>query len=483
MMPWTVSGTLAHRRRRARRACARTAPRRAGCPRRGEAAPPAAPPEARCGRAAPTSSCAVSSSESGESEIVERVALAAAPARTTIEELGPGRATHSSGTSSAQSTRWSTKSSRSVVGPMEVLEHEHGRALSASSSKKRRQASKLSWRGRRSAPRPSEADERTQLRLDPVGVRRSERRARPRRAASAPARAPSSVSRIPAWALTISPSAQKRHAFAVRKRATLAPVDRARGLFELVWNSSATRRLLPIPGTPTSVNELRRTLAPHALERGREERRARARGRQAASVAPRTSTPSRALASSGFQTDDRLALPLRLDRDRSRRYSIACSVARYVVSSDEDPVAGSGGLQASRSVDDVARGHALARLWPGVQRHERLAGRDPDPHLELAFLVRPVADRERRAHGALRIVLVRERRAEERHDRVADELLDRASEALQLRAQPLVVRPQDRLDVLGIERLGARGEADEVGEEHRHDLALAARAHCTRSTG
>ena len=61
-------------------------------------------------------------------------------------------------------------------------------------------------------------------------------------------------------------------------------------------------------------------------------------------------------------------------------------------------------------------------------------------------------------------------------DRVADELLDRAAEALELGAQPLVVRPEHRLDVLGVELLGARGEADEVGEEHRHDLALAARA-------
>ena len=42
-------------------------------------------------------------------------------------------------------------------------------------------------------------------------------------------------------------------------------------------------------------------------------------------------------------------------------------------------------------------------------------------------------------------------------------------------AQPLVVRAQDRLDVLRVERLGARREADEVGEEDRHDLALAPR--------
>ena len=106
-----------------------------------------------------------------------------------------------------------------------------------------------------------------------------------------------------------------------------------------------------------------------------------------------------------------------------------------------------------------------------------------DPDLELALLSRPVADGKRRANGALRIVLVRQRRPEERHHGVADELLDRAAVALELGTQALVVRAEDRLDVLGVERFGARGETDEVGEEHGHDLALAARAHCTLSTG
>ena len=105
-----------------------------------------------------------------------------------------------------------------------------------------------------------------------------------------------------------------------------------------------------------------------------------------------------------------------------------------------------------------------------------------DAHLELAVLGDPVADRERRANRALGIVLVRDRRAEHRHHRVADELLHRAAALLELGAQPLVVRPQDRLDVLRVERLGARGEADEVGEQHRHDLALAPHQR-TRSVG
>ena len=87
---------------------------------------------------------------------------------------------------------------------------------------------------------------------------------------------------------------------------------------------------------------------------------------------------------------------------------------------------------------------------------------------------REVADRERCAHGALGVVLVRGRRAEERHHGIADELLDGAAVTLELRADALVVGAQERLDVLGIDRLRRAREADEVAEDDRDDLALAA---------
>ena len=109
-----------------------------------------------------------------------------------------------------------------------------------------------------------------------------------------------------------------------------------------------------------------------------------------------------------------------------------------------------------------------------TEQDERLAGRHRDPHLQVLLLARPVADRERSTNGTLGVVLARDRRAEERHHGVADELLDRAAETLELAAQALPVRSEHRADVLRIELLRARGEADEVGEEHRHDLALLA---------
>ena len=148
---------------------------------------------------------------------------------------------------------------------------------------------------------------------------------------------------------------------------------------------------------------------------------------------------------------------------------------------DEDAVDRRGRLQAGSGVDHVARGHPLALRRPGAEGDQRLARVDGDPQLQLVPLLRhPVADRERRAHRALRVVLVRGRGAEERHHRVADELLDGAAEALELPAQVRVVRGEQPANVLGIELLGAGGEADEIGEEHRHDLALLARG-CGRS--
>src|SRR5262249_32747525 len=129
--------------------------------------------------------------------------------------------------------------------------------------------------------------------------------------------------------------------------------------------------------------------------------------------------------------------------------------------------------------DDVAGGGELT-----PERDQRLAGGDADPHGELEL----VADRERRTHGPLRIVLVRQRRSEQGQHRVARELLHRAPEALELGANALVVRPQQSIHVLGIERFGARREADEVAEEDRDDLALAlwTGAHapeCTTTSG
>ena len=67
---------------------------------------------------------------------------------------------------------------------------------------------------------------------------------------------------------------------------------------------------------------------------------------------------------------------------------------------------------------------------------------------------------------------MRDRRAEQRHDCVADELLDSAAEALQLGADVSVVAAQHGRHILGIRRFRTRGEPDQVAEEDGDDLAL-----------
>src|SRR5207247_9501061 len=55
---------------------------------------------------------------------------------------------------------------------------------------------------------------------------------------------------------------------------------------------------------------------------------------------------------------------------------------------------------------------------------------------------------------------------------VADELLDRAAVTLELVPQPCVVRREQGADVLGIELLRPRREANQIREQDRDDLPL-----------
>ena len=73
-------------------------------------------------------------------------------------------------------------------------------------------------------------------------------------------------------------------------------------------------------------------------------------------------------------------------------------------------------------------------------------------------------DREAGPDGTLGVVLVRDGRAEDGHDRVADELLDGAAVALDLLAEAREVRADAGTDVLGVGLLRGGSEADEVAE-------------------
>ena len=76
-------------------------------------------------------------------------------------------------------------------------------------------------------------------------------------------------------------------------------------------------------------------------------------------------------------------------------------------------------------------------------------------------------------HGPARVVLVGDGGAEERHDAVAEELVDRALVAVHLGQHEVEGAAHEPVHLLGVEALGQRGEPRDVHEEHGHLLALA----------
>ena len=223
----------------------------------------------------------------------------------------------------------------------------------------------------------------------------------------------------------------ERHAFAVRKRAAVAPVDEP--------EVSGLDRLEELEDEPALAD------ARDADERDELRLAARgSRGRRSRAGALSSCVAADERRAADAARRRRAHVPAAPPRRRpdppcpwprstaARRTRSRARSRGYVVSSTRMPFVGAADLQTRRRVDDVARGHALAGLRAGVERDERLAGRDPDADLELAVLGERVADRERRPHRALRVVLVCDRGAEDGHHGVADELLDGAAEALEL---------------------------------------------------
>ena len=139
-----------------------------------------------------------------------------------------------------------------------------------------------------------------------------------------------------------------------------------------------------------------------------------------------------------------------------------------------------GGLEPRGDVDGVA--HHRVAVADGARHH--LAGVDADAQREadaVLLAALPVAllhrllHREPRADGALRIVLVGDRSPEDAHHVVADELVDRAAEALDLLAEAAQGPVDERLDRLGVHPLGGRRIAGQVGEQDGRLAALLGR--------
>ena len=150
----------------------------------------------------------------------------------------------------------------------------------------------------------------------------------------------------------------------------------------------------------------------------------------------------------------------------------------------------------ARDCDRALAYQDLARLRPLLEAGRdvhRVAGneRAPDPRLaddDLArvnsnpqpkrvpeHLLERAAHGERRVQRAVGVVLLRDGGAESRHNRVADELLDRPPSLRDLGRHRVVKAGEERPRPFCILAAGHLRRANKVGEEHRGELALLAR--------
>ncbi len=132
-------------------------------------------------------------------------------------------------------------------------------------------------------------------------------------------------------------------------------------------------------------------------------------------------------------------------------------------------------LEALGRVHDVTHDRGVAT---GPHRaDEHLAGVDADAHLDAdpevgsqrgEGLVHP----QGRPHCPLGVVLVRDGRAEQGDDLVADDLVEMSAEVDDVVHQRLEARVDQALDLLGVAAGRQCREPDEIGHQHRGDSAF-----------
>jgi len=122
-------------------------------------------------------------------------------------------------------------------------------------------------------------------------------------------------------------------------------------------------------------------------------------------------------------------------------------------------------LQPGGDVDRIPGCKALLGPGDDLARHDADAAFDSKLGQRLAHL-------DGRPTGTEGVVLVREWDAEDRHDRVADEFLDRAAVSLDDLLHPLEVTGKQSAQRLRISCLPQRRRSDYVAEEDRDRLPL-----------
>ena len=137
---------------------------------------------------------------------------------------------------------------------------------------------------------------------------------------------------------------------------------------------------------------------------------------------------------------------------------------------DEDRARSGGRLQPARRVDEVAGNHPLADRAEG---YGTFPGEDSGAGGDArAEGLDRVDELEGGADRSLGVVFVGDRRAPDRHHRVADELLDGSPVAADHVAGKVEVAGQELPGVLGVALLGERREADQIGEQDGDEPAF-----------
>jgi hypothetical protein len=166
---------------------------------------------------------------------------------------------------------------------------------------------------------------------------------------------------------------------------------------------------------------------------------------------------------------------LALERQRFDRLRLDGSSREAAGLLSDQDLAGPGRLLETRSdVDDVARSQPLLGSRDDFARIDARAELQGDAVVALELAVQGLQLRVqlcRRAKRAQRVVLVQGRHAEDGHDGVADELLDRASVVLDCAPGALEVARHHPAERLGVELLAQRGRARHVRKENGDRLA------------
>jgi hypothetical protein len=193
-----------------------------------------------------------------------------------------------------------------------------------------------------------------------------------------------------------------------------------------------------------------------------------------------------------FQTCPALVCGNGLPRDDGLGLALEAKLAErsgLEVAADE-PVGGVGDrnlpglahlLQARRNVGRVADGGVVHAQVASDAAHHDESGVEPLPRAEADAARRQLSlildkgprDAERGVHGPARVILVGDGRSEQRHDPVAEKLVDRALVAVNFGEHEIEGPAHQPVDLLGVEALRQRRKPRDIHEQYGHLLAFA----------